>query len=260
MIIDSHTHVQRVDGFWDSPPERILELMDSAGIDMSVIMPYSDSPSLVDYTADSARLHPRLIPYARLNPGDPGSLQLLEDGVRKLGVRGLKLHPVGNHVHPAQAESLELISLAADLGIPTLFHCGDEEFTLPLQVAAAARALPDAMIIMGHMGGYFHTNDAIEAAVRWENIYLETSAMPYPGVIHQAVKRIGSRRVLFASDGPGCPPDLELLKVKMAGLDRDQLRKVMGENIAELLKISPGEFLQRTHSANPRKSYSASKL
>jgi uncharacterized protein len=239
MIIDSHTHVQRVSGFWDSPPERIISLMNEAGIDKSVIMTYSDNPELVEYIRDSVNAYPdRLIGYARLNPAEGfSSVKLLNKAVKKWGLKGLKLHPAGNMVHPAHDLSIKLIREAADLGVPVLFHSGDEEFTLPMQIASAAEKVPEAKFILGHMGGYFHTEDAILAAEKFDNIYLETSAMPYPEVITDAVRRIGAERVLFASDGPGCPPDLELKKVKIAKLKPSEENLVFYENIKNLLRL-----------------------
>jgi len=238
MIIDSHTHVQRVSGFWDSPPERIISLMEEAGIDISVIMTYSDSPELLRYIRESVRKFPkRLIGYARLDPSCEDAEGLLKKAVEEWGFKGLKLHPVGNHVHPAHPASLKLIETASQLGVPTLFHCGDEEYTMPLQIIAAARAVPSAIIILGHMGGYFHVNDAIIAAQKCENIYLETSAMPYPHLIAKAVNRIGSKRILFASDGPGCPPDLELEKIRLAKLDNKDEENLLFRNIRKILSI-----------------------
>lgn len=239
MIIDSHTHVQRTSGFWDSPPERIISLMDKAGIEKSVIMTYADSPALVEYIFESVNKFPdRLMGYTRLDPSSgEDACRVLEHSVKNLGMKGLKLHPVGNLVHPSADVSVKLIQTAANLGVPTLFHCGDEEFTLPLQIAAAAEKCPDARIILGHMGGYFHVEDAILAAEKYDNIFLETSAMPYPEKILEAVKRIGADRVLFASDGPGCPPDLELAKVRMAGLSPREENLVLCDNIVRLLKI-----------------------
>jgi hypothetical protein len=201
-------------------------------------MTYSDSPDLLEYIRDAVSRFPgRLIAYARLDPGDPASREHLARAVTSWGFRGLKLHPVGNHIHPAQTDSLDLIRSAASLGVPVLFHCGDEEFTLPFQVAAAAREVPLASIILGHMGGYFHVQDAILAGERFPNLYLETSAMPYPGMVREAVNRLGADRVLFASDGPGCPPGLELSKIRLAGLDREDEEKVLSGNIKRLIGL-----------------------
>ena len=85
------------------------------------------------------------------------------------------------------------------------------------------------------MGGYFHVDEAIEAAERRPNLVLETSAMPYPAKIAEAVARVGAERVLYASDGPACSPRIEVEKVRLAGLDAGVERLVLGENAARLL-------------------------
>jgi predicted TIM-barrel fold metal-dependent hydrolase len=88
---------------------------------------------------------------------------------------------------------------------------------------------------MGHMGGYFHVKDALRVAKRHPNLILETSAMPYPRMIKQAVDELGIERILFASDGPGCDPTLEVEKVLRAGLSPEQEELIFRGNIERLL-------------------------
>jgi predicted TIM-barrel fold metal-dependent hydrolase len=238
MIIDSHTHVDRVG--WYDPPETIIRLMDEAGIDKSIIMTYRDAPDsegALEYIAEAVQKYPdRLIGYARINPRRGEKAQrLFEKAIKEYGFKGLKLHPVGNLCHPGGQETLDIIYLAARYRAPVLFHCGDEELTLPLQIAQAAAACPEATIILGHCGGYFHTKDAIQVAERFPNIVLETSAMPYPQVIKEAVKRVGASRVLYASDGPGCDPTIEVHKVKLAGLTAEEQAALFYTNIKRIL-------------------------
>jgi predicted TIM-barrel fold metal-dependent hydrolase len=109
--------------------------------------------------------------------------------------------------------------------------------TTPLAIAAAA-ARTEATLILGHMGGYFHVDEALAVAERHPNVLLETSGMPYPAKIREAVDRVGAERVLFASDGPGCQPYLEVQKVRMAGLSTAEMRLVFHDNIARLLGIA----------------------
>ncbi len=99
----------------------------------------------------------------------------------------------------------------------------------------AAEAVPEASIILGHMGGYFHVDEAIDVAKRLPNLYLETSAMPYPAQIRRAIDLLGPERVLFASDGPGCLPKLEVHKVRLANLSSSEAERVFSANILELL-------------------------
>jgi predicted TIM-barrel fold metal-dependent hydrolase len=238
MIIDSHTHVDRVG--WYDPPETILGLMDEAGIEKSIIMTYRDAPDsegALEYIAEATHRYPdRLIGYARLNPRrGEAAHRLFQKAMEEYGFKGLKLHPVGNLCHPGRLETVELMRHAVRYNAPVLFHCGDEELTLPLQVAQAAAACPEATVILGHSGGYFHTKDALRVAERYPNILLETSAMPYPQAIKVWVERLGASRVLYASDGPGCDPRIEVHKVRMAGLTVEEQEALFCGNIAAIL-------------------------
>lgn len=242
MIIDSHTHVDEAPSYgWFDPPESIIRLMDEAQIHRAIVMTYRDAPGpeerVIEYIAEAVQRHPdRLIGYARMNPqyGDQ-AVELFDRAIRDYKLRGLKLHPVSYVMHPASEPTLALIRHAASLGVPTLFHCGDEEFSLPLQIAEAAEAVPEAQIILGHMGGYFHTRDAIRVAKRYPNLILETSAMPYPRMIKIAVDELGAERILYASDGPGCDPLIEVEKVRRAGLTPEEEALLFRGNIERLL-------------------------
>ncbi|SEB49708.1 amidohydrolase family protein [Paenibacillus sp. GP183] len=242
-IIDSHTHVDNFEAYgWIDPPEKIIDLLDEAKIQKAVIMTYCDVPVLkedgLSYIAEAVKKFPdRLIGYARLHPqAKAKAIRLLEEAVLDMNFKGLKFHSESISTHPYHEASLAMIRKAGELNIPTLFHCGDESMSLPLQIAKAAESCPDSKIILGHMGGYFHVDDALLVAEKYENIYLETSAMPYPDKIKEAVKRIGAERVLFASDGPGCNPDLEVKKIKFADLSEKDYKLVMSENFAQILE------------------------
>jgi predicted TIM-barrel fold metal-dependent hydrolase len=151
-------------------------------------------------------------------------------------MRGLKLHPTSTLAHPADEWSLRLIRRAAEYGAATLFHCGDDPLTAPLAVARAAERCPEATIIAGHMGGYFHGDEMLEVAARFPNLVLETSAMPYPALIRRAVDLLGAERVIFGSDGPVGHPKLEIHKVRLAGLALEQEALVLGGTMAALLE------------------------
>jgi uncharacterized protein len=242
VIIDSHAHVDEVPALgWLDPPEALIAELDEAGIDRAVVMTYTDAPALnpraVEYLAEQvARFPDRLIAYVRLHPWyEREAHALLDRAINEYGMKGLKLHPVGSLAHPASDASLRLIRQAAGYRAPVLFHCGDEALTTPLQIGQAAERVPEATIILGHMGGYFHVEEAIETAVRVPNLLLETSAMPYPHMIRRALDAVGPTRVLFASDGPGCSPALELHKLELAGLSDHERELVCSGNIQRLL-------------------------
>ncbi len=235
-------HVDEIPALgWTLDVAECIRRLDEAGIEKGVVMTIVDAPEVnpqaLELIADACATHPgRLEAFARIHPwyGDE-SVALLERAITELGFKGLKLHPVTTIAHPAGEDTLRLIRAAAAHHAPTLFHCGDEPLTTPLAIARAAEACPEATIILGHMGGYFHTNEAIEVAERHPNLVLETSAMPYPAKIRDAVERLGAERVLYASDGPACSPRLEVEKVRLAGLDPESERLVLGENAGRIL-------------------------
>ena len=89
---------------------------------------------------------------------------------------------------------------------------------------------------MAHMGGYYHYEAVLQAARELPNLFVDTSAIPYPWMIRKAVETIGAQRVLFASDGPGCLPALEVEKVRLAELAPDDEALVFSGNIQRLLE------------------------
>lgn len=247
MIIDFHTHVDRAELFgWIDPPEKLIPLLDEAGIEMAAVMTYVDLPGVnplaLEYIAEAVGRYPdRLVGFVRLNPNHRDACtKILDRAVGELGFRGVKLHPTTTLADPAAEPTVELMRACADHGLPVLFHCGDDPMTTPQSIAAGAAQAPDTTVVLGHMGGYFHVDEAIAMAERHPNLYLETSAMPYPWKIAEAVRRIGPERVLYASDGPGCNPKLEVEKVRMLGLPEEQERLVLGGNAARLLGIVGG--------------------
>jgi predicted TIM-barrel fold metal-dependent hydrolase len=241
VIVDAHLHVDAIPALgWNLEAAECVRRLDEAGIDRGVVMTIVDAPEVnpdaLELIADACRAYPgRLDAFARIHPWYGAEAAALLERAFELGFKGLKLHPVSTLAHPASGETLRLIRLASEHGAPTLFHCGDEPMTTPYAIAAAAAACPGATIILGHMGGYFHVDDAIAAAERHPNLVLETSAMPYPAKIREAVERIGAERVLYASDGPACSPRIEVEKVRLAGLATDAEQLVLGGNAQRLL-------------------------
>jgi predicted TIM-barrel fold metal-dependent hydrolase len=244
VIIDFHTHVDEAKLYgWIDPPEKLVPLLDAAGIAKAVCMTYVDypgsNPDAVDYVAGAVdRFRERLVGFVRLNPNHQREAEdALRRAITDYGFRGLKLHPTTTLAHPAGEPTVALLRSCGDLGVPVLFHCGDDPYTTPQAIAAAASRAPDTVVVMGHMGGYFHVDEAIAAAARVDNLVLETSAMPYPGKIGEAVATIGAERVVFGSDGPGCNPALEVDKIRLAGLDPAAEALVLGGNAARLLGL-----------------------
>jgi predicted TIM-barrel fold metal-dependent hydrolase len=246
MVIDAHAHADENDIWgWYDPPEKLLSLMDEAGIDMAVITPYADepgpSPGLENLKRYVAQFPRRLIGFPRIDPKfGKKSVEIFETTIKANPLmKGLKLHPISNLVKPFAPLCVELIRKAGELGVPVFIHCGDKIPALPLQIARAAGLCPGTTIIC-HMGGYFHAGEILRCAQRYSNLVLDTSSTPYPWIIHQALELLGSNRVVFATDSPAGDPISELQKIRMLNLQPDVEERVLWKNIAELLSLEMG--------------------
>jgi predicted TIM-barrel fold metal-dependent hydrolase len=245
MIFDMHMHIENAAALgWTMSAQDCIRAMDDAGVQSAAVMTLTDLPGLnpdgLELIAEACATYPgRLYGFLRLNPAHlQVSKDLLTRAVGQLDFRGLKLHPVSTLQHPGGAPTIDLVRHAGTLGVPTLFHCGDEPLSTPLAVAQTAAACPDSTIVLGHMGGYFHVDEAIDVAEQYPNIVLETSAMPYPDKILLAVDRLGADRVMFGSDGPVSSPVLERQKVVLAALGQDRADLVLGGNAQRLLGLA----------------------
>lgn len=244
MILDSHAHVDVVPALgWYDTADKLIQRMDQAGIAKAAISGYLNTPgpntgSLKTIAAAVEKYPDRLIGYARMDPWfDEACIRILEEAVANLGMRGVKLHPAHYTLYPFGPLTVKLVRRAGELGLPVLFHCGDEMMCLPYQIDRLAAQCPDTTIILAHIGGFFSGEAALNVAARRVNVLVDTSEIPLPGMIRKAVDRLGAEKVLFGTDAPCCDIRLEIMKVKLAELTPDQERLVMYENFARLMGI-----------------------
>ena len=247
MIIDSHVHLKHGDAAGtEYPAQEIVRIMDAAGIDRAVVFAMSTTTRRSMEMAEEVvcRFPGRLIPYAYALPNyERPALKELEEAVSQRGFRGIKIHAgectLGEHVVDP------VLELAATHDVPCLIDfCGN--------LAAAerlARRFPETKIIAAHLGRYLTADEQlmdrfIELSAAHDNVYLDVSGVAKPEKIRDAVRRVGSSRVIWGSDGPQKAPDTvtfiqnELGRVKALNLSASQEAEVLGRNIARLLKIA----------------------
>lgn len=251
VVIDSHVHIgQRAAASGliagkSFPVETLLAEMDGAGIDRAVTFPRafptSDYREHNDYVIDSYRRYPsRIVPFVRIQPLFGSNAVADVHRYAALGARGLKIHPSidgGNHPANSREVMFPVAEAAAADGLAILFHSSSHKACTPTLIADLADHVPDIPVIVGHCGLDLY-EDALVAARRTPNLYLETSQIVGPGLINRLVRELGSGRVLFGSDAPAYPVAHELEKVsKYAGLSSDALSDVLGGNLARLLSL-----------------------
>src|SRR5262249_45082657 len=126
-------------------PKWVLRQDEEAGIDQSVIFPINNSTfeKANEEIASYVRQYPRrLIGFAKHDPkSEAGKIRtLLTHEVRKLGLKGLKLHAV---------PTPEMLEVVAELDIPILMHPPSVGSCLEV-----VRTHPRINFILAHLGSF----------------------------------------------------------------------------------------------------------
>lgn len=97
------------------------------------------------------------------------------------------------------------------------------------------RKYPKVPVIFGHLGGV-HWMEVIQFAKEYTNAYLDLSAVYAPLAAKTAITEVPDR-CLFSPDAPFGTPELSRRLVEWASPSAQIADLVLGENIAQLLKI-----------------------
>lgn len=224
-------------------PDEVIALLMTEGIGRAVVFPtFANAPDNLGLAELAATCPEFIIPFAWINPHVGGAADEARRMIRQHDFRGIKLHPLLHAFFPNRPLLDPLLRVAAEEGVPVLFHSGHSMQSLPWQIAEVAEAWPGVSVIMEHMGlqlGW--VDDAIRQAERIPNLVLGTTAMPFHDKIREAVRRIGSERVVWGTDAPAIHPRVELVKLQVAGLTGAEEANVLGKTILRLVGAEPAE-------------------
>lgn len=250
MIIDAHVHLdgprytyKGEEQIWSA--ERIADVLDQSGIDKAVIFTYQGLAPFVDYrrfndqVAEAAKAFPdRFIGFGTLDVlGDPeGGPAEAERIVEELGLTGMKLHP-WMQGFPANSPDLRpIFDVASEYRLPVIFHTGTPPYAQPFQVAEHAPDFPEVQFIIGHFGKLMWL-DAVRSAMRYGNIYLETSGAQVSD-IETAIEVVGPEKIVFGTDLPlgGVGAALwNIAKIESLNIPEEAKDRVFSRNIQEIL-------------------------
>ncbi|NLC45412.1 MAG: amidohydrolase family protein [Clostridiales bacterium] len=190
---------------------------DLVGIDINVVSrPYATvykSPETMELynnlVGEAMKLYPKKIQgFAFVDPVHGKYLvDEIKRCVQELGMIGIKLYDQYNLDDKMQEL---IIECCIKLGIPILMHAGkacQTPLRKPLEsdsthFIAAARKYPEAVFIMGHIGGGGDWSWQLKGLEEYPNIFTDISGSVHDDMlIEETVKVMGSDRVLFGTDG-----------------------------------------------------------
>jgi predicted TIM-barrel fold metal-dependent hydrolase len=206
---------------------------------------YSIERAIISYPNNQVAIraqkkHPeKLCALAWINPNDgPKAAEDFEALAAAKLVAGLKLHPLFNAYTANDACVFPLAEAAIKWDLPIFIHSGHPPFSLPWSIGQLADLFPAARIVMVHMGhGHgVYIQAAIDAAIKYDNIWLETSGMPMHTKIKEACERVGRDRVFWGSDAPFHHYAVEALRTAVSGLSEPALEDVFRDNIKKFMR------------------------
>jgi len=238
-----------------APPERLLELMDAAGLGGAIIVhpePYHDDHRYLEYCFDVGR--GRLKGVCLFFADDSTAVSRLTDLVhRRPGeVRAVRVHAYAPERLPplGKPELRALWKTAADLGLMVQVHF-EPRYAPALE--PLVREFGETTVLIDHLGRPFQgTPEEYERVVRWSerpNVVMKLSSLPvkeeYPHrdpapVVARLLAAFGPERLVY---GGGFKADAtaesyraarERVAAHLPGLSEKDSGKVLGGNAARL--------------------------
>lgn len=245
-VIDCHVHLKHGDAArteWSA--EAIIDIMDKAGIEKSVVFGMSTTTAhSIELAKAAVKKYPqRLIPFLYALPSyERPVLKEIETAISNDGFRGIKIH--AGECTLAEYIIDPVIRLAGSFPVPCLIDCAGNATV----AARLAEAFPQTPLLYAHMGRYLSTDAAmveqfIKVAEKFENVYLDLSAVALVYKIEEATQRLGAARLIWGTDGPYKNPDVvtyartEMDKVRLLKLNDADKKLILGGNIARLLNL-----------------------
>lgn len=239
MIIDFHCHAGKGNAMtapWntDAPLGAYLRRAEAAGIDRTVVFPlFHDDYAKAN--AELARLitrhRDRLIGFAFVHARrDQGRIMsMIERAVRLWRLRGIKVH--GHEAMPTR----EVCETARAFRLPLLVDVAGK----PSVIEMLAPEYRDVNFVVPHLGSFADDwrahQQVVDQLIHHPNVYGDTSGVRRFDYILQAVERAGSHKIIFGSDGPWLHPGVEIEKIRLLGLPRQEEDLILGGNAARLL-------------------------
>ena len=282
MIVDIHTHtfpdtiasaaldklqsLSHTLPFTDGTQRGLALSMARAGVDCSLVLPVATSVRQVERVNDtSARINQEgsrtgIYSFGCMHPDFPGWKGELSRMVR-LGLRGVKLHPVYQDVDFDDPRYLRILDRCGELGLVVITHAGlDIGFPgkvncSPEMVLRAVRQVGPVKLILAHMGGWRNW-DQVEQLLPDTQVYLDTAfclgtitpngdGYYGPGDLGlmrdadflRLVERFGAQRILFGTDSPWGGQKEGLEQLNALPLSPQDRSDILGGNAQRLLGL-----------------------
>ena len=212
--------------FIDTNGDKIVERMDEAGVDKTIIFdvdydygmgdPKVSFEERIDFYVGAVKKHPdRLYGLFAIDPRRPKAVELTEKAIKEQGMIGIKIHP-STGFKSNDKECFPIYELAGALNLPIMFHSGGTpaspgwDSSRPVWIAEAAFMFPEVKMVIAHLGGDWW-NEAVMGCKMLANVYVDVSSwqllfrrdsQQFYRWLRDIIDEVGVDRVLWGTDGP----------------------------------------------------------
>jgi uncharacterized protein len=195
---------------------------------------------MLDFAEQQA---PRVKAWVAVNPNyTTHALAEIERGIAR-GAIGIKL-AAGRRVDDALLD--DIAAAAAQHGVPILQHIWqhrrrdwpNQDASDGVELARLAARHPRTTFLLAHIGGggdWAHTNPAVR---EFENIVMDLSGSGIDrGMIDEALRWVGARRLLWAADLTLCTGLTKLRALPLTGASDDELADMCWRNAVRIFPV-----------------------
>lgn len=265
MIIDFHTHIfpdaiagksievlSKVSGIrasTDGTLHGLMQSMERAGVDMSVIMPVATKPAQFQSVNQFARevnntFKDRLISFGGIHPDTVDYKNELRM-IKEYGLPGIKLHPDYQGVMIDDIRYMRIIEFANELDLIILTHAGidiglpEPVHCTPQKIRYILDKIQPKRFVAAHMGGWKLWDDVMEYLIG-ENVYLDT-AFSFSYMEDNTFMKLWEShhkdKVLFASDSPWGDVSVDINAIRNLPISEADKKAIFSENARKLLRM-----------------------
>lgn len=169
--------------------------------------------------------------YAYINPKDPAALEEIALCLGEYKMNGVKFHSWKQGYYPDnRPELIEIFELIEEYGVHVEMHVGTAPLSTPYIWGEYAKRFPNINFLFTHTGYYEFGMSSIEVARKLDNVWVETSGQMNPIVLKKSIEVLGSEKVVFGTDWPYKPVNIEVEKFNHLGLNDSQLENIFYKN------------------------------
>jgi len=245
-VIDIHIHIQPLEMFQPSAqklmqnrrdydevikytanPGEFLKFLDAAEIERAGLINYVSpevigfTPEVNDWIARYCAADPkRLLAFGSVHPKYVRDAGAEVERLKKIGIRGLKVHPSHQLFAPNEYRNgfgplRAMYERAEAVGLPVMIHTGTSIFpgarnvyAQPILADDVGIDFPELVVILAHGGRPLWMEEAFFLVRRHQKMYMDISGIP-PEKLMEYFPRLEEMadKVLFGTDwpGPGVP-------------------------------------------------------